>query len=247
MPIFTVAVPGQPTVEVQGDNWLIALGRSVGADASSMSRLACEVLANGTVIARDLSIGRTWVVQVVDDVEIEIPPLDESDIETLPDSALVELAADEDPDALIARATSDVLAAAVALSLAEDMLDVESSAVILTQSGGLRFVAVRGPHAKRLTGVRLPPGSGVAGHVLLRGKAVVVHDARNDPRHFGEIDAITGYRTRQMAVVPIPGDGRILGVLEVMNRRRATRFESSDVARLVSLAASLGKRLERGD
>lgn len=246
MPTFTVAVPGRRTLEVPGDNWIVALGKALGNDAGAIGRLACEVQQNGTVIARDAAAGRTWVVQVMQDVEIEIPPLDERDITTLPPEAVDDLPEDEDPDAQIARAATDELAAAVALSLAEQMLGIESSAVILAMSGGLRFVAARGPHARRLTGLRMPPGSGVAGHVMQRGQPVVVADARTDPRHFPEIDTLTGYRTRQMIVVPIRGDGRVLGVIEVMNRTSGARFENADVARLASLARSLGRRIEAG-
>jgi GAF domain-containing protein len=245
MPSFTVAVPGRSTAEVQAENWLVALGRALGADASAIGRLACEVQPNGTVIARDAAAGRTWVVMEVQDVEIEIPPLDDRDVRTLPPEALDEIPEDEEPDAQISRAATHELAAAVLLSIAEQMLGVESSAVILSMSGGLRFVAARGPHARRLTGLRMPPGSGVAGHVIERGQPVLVADARADARHYQEIDALTGYRTRQMIVVPIPGRDRVLGAVEVMNRANGARFESSDVARLSSLARSLGRRIDR--
>ena len=72
---YLVSTRSEQPVEVDAPNWLVALG--VGLDmlgaVTSIDRLACEVLANGKVIARDARSGLGVVVQAVDADEEEAP------------------------------------------------------------------------------------------------------------------------------------------------------------------------------
>lgn len=65
MPRFQVSTRGGDHITVIAGNWLTALG--LGLDqlggVTGLDRLACEVLANGTVIARDARSGTGFVVQ----------------------------------------------------------------------------------------------------------------------------------------------------------------------------------------
>lgn len=65
MPRFRVSMRGGEHVHVDAGNWLTALG--LGLDhfgvVSELDRLACEVLPNGTVIARNARTGSGYVVQ----------------------------------------------------------------------------------------------------------------------------------------------------------------------------------------
>jgi hypothetical protein len=62
---FLVSAQGNPGTPIEAANWLAALG--VGLDrlglVGAINRLACEVLPNGTVIARDARTGEGFVVQ----------------------------------------------------------------------------------------------------------------------------------------------------------------------------------------
>lgn len=64
MPHFVVSSRGIPSVTVDAGNWLTALG--IGLDelgvVGGLDRLACEVLMNGTVIARDARSGTGYIV-----------------------------------------------------------------------------------------------------------------------------------------------------------------------------------------
>jgi len=64
---YVVSVRGGGTASVDAPNWLAALG--VGLDqfggVSTIDRLACEVLVNGTVLARDARTGRGYVVRPI--------------------------------------------------------------------------------------------------------------------------------------------------------------------------------------
>lgn len=244
---YSVSARGLATVQVRGHNWIQALGSGLaqlGRDRD-VQRLACEVLQNGTVIARDITSGTGWVVQEVDEAAVaaEEPPSEE--IELLPLEAIDGLGEEEPPDPVAGILDADTprTAAQLALSVAKELVPAESGAVILEEHGYLRFSAVAGPAARKLVGVRLPLGTGVAGFAMEKRRTVVLADAHDDPRHCGEVDALTGYQTRGIAVIPILHGDRVLGVLELMNLDGGRRFGQREVDLLERIAATLAERL----
>lgn len=243
---YSVSARGLATVQVRGHNWIQALGSGLaqlGRDKDVM-RLACEVLQNGTVIARDITSGTGWIVQEVEEAPVAEPE-EVDEIELLPLEAIDGLGEEElpDPVAGILDADTPRTAAQLALSVAKELVPAESGAVILEEHGYLRFSAVAGPAARKLVGVRLPLGTGVAGFAMEKRRTVVLADAHEDPRHCGEVDALTGYQTRGIAVVPILRGDRVLGVLELMNLDGGRRFGSPEVDLLERIASTLAERL----
>lgn len=245
---FSVSSRGLPTVEVEAPNWVAALGlglHELGRDAG-LERLACELLPNGTVIARDIKTGMGFVVQNSAPLDDDMDLLELEDLEPLTE----ELDASEDPGSLLealASADGATSAASLALTLARELVPCESGAVILEDRGYLRFMSVVGPAARRLMGVRLPSGTGVAGFAIEQQRIVVLDNAHEDPRHCGEVDALTGYTTEQIVVVPIkrPEGAGCHGVLELMNLPNGQHFTPEHIAKLKSVAYSLAERLDQ--
>jgi len=250
MASFSVSARGLASVQVQGANWIQALGSGLEqlGRASEVARLACEVLPNGTVIARDITSGTGYIVQQVQEEEADEPAEDWVEIEELellPEDAISEIEPAPDPLDVIDRADTVKLACEETLRLARTSVSAESGAVILEDRGYLRFNAVEGPHARKLAGIRLPMGTGVAGFAMERRRTVVLADAHEDPRHCGEVDALTGYVTKEIAVIPIICEDRVFGVLELMNLRGGGRFGQSHVDTLREVADALARRLIR--
>jgi GAF domain-containing protein len=273
---WSVTARGLAAVQVQGRNWIVALGRGLEelGKAEGLARLACEVLPNGTVIARDIATGTGYIVQGVGVVEEEAaapvqdedqvpfaPPdgdhdaadaapargddaTDAEPIFELPAEAVTERIAD-DILVRVNAAETTLLASQLALSAAQGESGAESGAVILEERGYLRFVAVGGPASRKLVGVRLPMGTGVAGFAMEKQRTVVLNDAHEDDRHCGEVDALTGYVTREIAVVPVVAGERVLGVLEVMNLPPGQRFTEAQTVRFRDIADALARRLAR--
>ena len=107
-------------------------------------------------------------------------------------------------------------------------------------------------HLPELDEIRLPIGRGIAGHVAKSGETVVVPSARSDRRFFEEVDTHTGYQTRSLLAVPVFGrerDGaleggrRVVGVIEVLNKRSDPTFDEGDRALLERLAEQVGDAL----
>jgi len=247
MASFSVSARGLASVQVKGSNWIVALGSGLEqlGKADEVARLACEVLPNGTVIARDITTGTGYIVQQVDEDDFEeIEEIEIEELELLPADAMVEISDDGDDLAAIDGADTVNQACEEALRVARDWVPAESGAVILEDKGYLRFNAVTGPHARKLVGIRLPVGTGVAGFAMEKRRTVVLADAHEDPRHCGEVDALTGYVTKEIAVVPVICKDRVLGVLELMNLRGG-RFGNEHVEKLQEVAEALGRRLIR--
>lgn len=116
-------------------------------------------------------------------------------------------------------------------------------------TGDLVFSVVRGNAAGRLEGYHLPKGQGIAGWVALHRQPQVVRDVRHDPRFYGQVDETFGFNTRSIACVPVYlDDGRLLGVIEVLNKVADKEFTPDDVDVLLivsQLAATAMRRAER--
>jgi GAF domain-containing protein len=117
------------------------------------------------------------------------------------------------------------------------------------ESGDLVFSVVRGHAAGRLEGYHLPKGKGIASWVASQRQPQIVRDVRRDPRFYAQVDEVFGFNTRSMACVPVYlDDGRLLGVIEVINKVSDQEFTQDDVDLLLivaQLAATAMRRAER--
>ena len=94
-------------------------------------------------------------------------------------------------------------------------------------------------------GTAFPWTQGIAGTVFATGEPVVIGDAKEDQRHFGEIDQITGLHTHDMIALPLKGwEGDPIGVLEVINKRD-DRLNQDDVAILTIIASFTALSIEQ--
>src|SRR5512138_709147 len=126
---------------------------------------------------------------------------------------------------------------------AQELLEAERSTLFIVdrERGELWSKVLRGlkPHE-----IRLPLGKGIAGWVGKHGRPVVVTDAYDDPRFDPSVDKRSGFRTRSVMAVPIRGrDERVLGVIEVLNRRTGA-FGVDDERLLTAVASQAGVAIE---
>jgi len=93
--------------------------------------------------------------------------------------------------------------------------------------------------------IRFPADRGIAGHVAATGTVLNVRDPYADPRFNQNIDRQTGYRTKSILCGPLRGgDGRTLGVLQVLNKRGGGPFVTRDVRRFERLLSRCSLVLE---
>lgn len=130
--------------------------------------------------------------------------------------------------------------------LAATMLGAEASTLMLVdeETNELVFEIPHGEAKGVLRQYRLPMGEGIAGWVAVHGKPVRINDVRRDPRHTRRVDAATGFATRSVLCVPLAVKGRIIGVLEVINKRGGQDFDQDDEEWLSTLGAQAAIAIE---
>jgi HD-GYP domain-containing protein (c-di-GMP phosphodiesterase class II) len=98
--------------------------------------------------------------------------------------------------------------------------------------------------AHRTGQIRIPLGAGIAGAVAQGGQAVAIPDAYADARFNPQVDAATGYRTRNILCVPMTNTrGEVVGVIQALNRRDGA-FVAEDQELLGALAGPAASALE---
>jgi len=117
------------------------------------------------------------------------------------------------------------------------VLKVEAGSLLLIddETGELVFQIALGEKAEGVKPFRLQMGQGIAGHVAQSGEPLMISDAQKDRRHFREVDVTTDFLTRSMLCVPMIFKGKVIGVIEIMNKIEGD-FTESDLTLLNSIA-----------
>ncbi|HOV14032.1 MAG TPA: sensor domain-containing diguanylate cyclase, partial [Spirochaetota bacterium] len=77
--------------------------------------------------------------------------------------------------------------------------------------------------------VRLNIGEGIAGSVWQNGKALLIEDAQNDSRFSKKADSKSEFVTTSIIAVPLISNGKIIGVMESINKDDGTFFNNYDL------------------
>jgi GAF domain-containing protein/signal transduction histidine kinase len=131
------------------------------------------------------------------------------------------------------------------LQEATDVLKVEATSILLLDDEDKELVleTVVGPEAEKTKGLRLPLGQGIAGWTAREGQPLLVPDVREDPRFYSGIDGATGFVTRSILAVPLTVKGKVIGVIEAVNKTEGD-FSQTDVELLSSMTQSAAIAIE---
>lgn len=108
----------------------------------------------------------------------------------------------------------------------------------------LVYQSAWGAGAREIVGVRLPPGTGIAGGVVDAGIGEAVADCRTDERFASRIAAGTGYVPYTMLVVPLLRGARAIGAMSLLDRRNGEPYTSADTERAGLFAELAVKALD---
>ncbi|MBN1310983.1 MAG: GAF domain-containing protein [Anaerolineae bacterium] len=107
----------------------------------------------------------------------------------------------------------------------------------------LRFAASIGSDAEGLAGITVPLEGSIAGAIIKESKALVIDDAKIDPRHYSDVDRKIAFETRSIMGVPMRIKDRLIGVLEVLNKCEGT-FGEDDTRHITILASQAAVAIE---
>ena len=101
-----------------------------------------------------------------------------------------------------------------------------------------------GEGGEQIHTLRLSISNGLAGHVARTGEVIDLKDAHLDERFDRSVDRATGYRTRNVVVVPVENQrGHVTGVIQVINKQSG-RFDAEDITIVSCIAAQAGVAVE---
>src|SRR5260221_4602269 len=132
----------------------------------------------------------------------------------------------------------------VALLRATELTSADAGAALLLdeEKNELYFKTALGGAGAALLSSRVPLGEGIAGKVAQDGIPRIVRDAEGESAVARELAARFGYHSKSLCAAPIQSEGRILGVLELLNKRDG-EFVDDDVKLLTMLGGQAGRSL----
>ncbi|MDM8520918.1 GAF domain-containing protein [Anaerolineales bacterium HSG6] len=124
------------------------------------------------------------------------------------------------------------------MNSAVKILDAEAGSLFLMNQAGdeLTFEVVLGPTGSELVGAKVPVGVGIVGSVAKSKEALIINNVAKDPRWHTAFDEETNFKTRDVLCVPMISAERIVGVIEVINKKDGLAFVEEDVTLLNSFA-----------
>jgi GAF domain-containing protein len=127
-----------------------------------------------------------------------------------------------------------------------ELLGVEAGSVtLLTEDRQeLVFHASVGEGAEVVKGLKIPAQEGFVGWVVSHGESLLVPDVDQDPRHFDQVDAASGFKTRSVLCVPLVAKGGVIGAIEVLNKI-GEPFDADDLRLTEALALSAATAIEK--
>lgn len=128
------------------------------------------------------------------------------------------------------------------------ILDAEAVSIILPDEKNEEFLIswsenAVADYAAKLQKFRFPIDKGIVGRVFRNCKAELVPDVQKEACHYKLVDDFTGFRTKSMLAAPLQGKSSVIGVIEVMNKRRGG-FTEKDLDFLVTLSCIVGLALD---
>lgn len=134
------------------------------------------------------------------------------------------------------------------IRLIKKLMSVEAVSVILHDEKKNEFLfrwaedERRGAKSK-LSEIRFPVDQGIAGSVFSKGKPELVLDIEKNPRHFKAVDTLTKSKTKSMIAVPLQKKEKIIGVLEVLNKKNGV-FNKDDLNLISTIAPIMAMALD---
>lgn len=100
----------------------------------------------------------------------------------------------------------------------------------------LFFEIAVGDGSEKIKGLRLKIGEGVAGFVAKTGQSLLIPNVYEDPRWTRKVDSISQFKTKSIICVPLMSKGKVLGVIELINKLEEHTFDNNDMTLLITLA-----------
>lgn len=129
---------------------------------------------------------------------------------------------------------------------AMNVLRAEDGSLLLLddETNELVFVLVHGDIRQELRGYRIPNDVGIAGWVVTHQEALIINNPHQDWRFSHQVDTTFGFSTRSIICVPMIARSKMIGVIELLNKRNEAEFNETDLTLLSILGQVAATALE---
>lgn len=124
------------------------------------------------------------------------------------------------------------------LESAVDILNTEAGSLFLVdeRTDELIFQVTVGPVSHNLVGQRLAPGTGFVGSAVINRQPIIINNVNTSPTWNPLPDKQTGFTTRGILAVPLESKDRVIGVIEIINKKDGNPFTTEDQNLLTAFA-----------
>jgi sigma-B regulation protein RsbU (phosphoserine phosphatase) len=128
---------------------------------------------------------------------------------------------------------------------AADITRAEAASILLYDDTArqLYFQVATNIDEPTMRGFIVPLDKSIAGWIVTNRKSVRIDDAHKDDRHFSEVEQTIGFETRSLLGIPLITKNKVVGVLEVINKKKG-RFTDPDESMLSVLGAQAAVAIE---
>lgn len=128
---------------------------------------------------------------------------------------------------------------------AADITYAEAASILLYDDTArqLYFQVATNIDEPTMRGLVIPLEKSIAGWIVTNRKSVRIEDAHKDERFFSDVEQTIGYSTKSLLGIPLVTKNKVVGVLEVVNKKRG-KFTDPDESMLTVLGAQAAVAIE---
>ena len=125
-------------------------------------------------------------------------------------------------------------------------VNAEASSIALydNRQKNLRFTVSLGKKGAQVKETRLKLGQGIIGYAAQYRKPLNISDVTKDKRFYSDIDEKTKFKSKSILAVPIIYKQRLIGALEVINKKGVRKFSAADIELLEIVAGDAAIAIE---
>jgi signal transduction histidine kinase len=134
----------------------------------------------------------------------------------------------------------------IIIQSATELTNTEACSIMLLDklTGELRFAEATGGATDALKQVIVPLDNSIGGWVVRMDRPLLIRDAKSDPRWHQGVDESTDFETRSILGVPLKVRDKVIGVLEVVNKKTDEGFNQDDIQIATTLASQAAIAIE---
>lgn len=131
------------------------------------------------------------------------------------------------------------------VNAAADITHAEAASILLYDDTArqLYFQVATNIDEPTMRGLVVPLEKSIAGWIVTNRKPVRIEDAHKDERFFSDVEQSIGYSTKSLLGIPLITKNKVVGVLEVVNKKRG-KFTDPDESMLTVLGAQAAVAIE---